>query len=59
MRMPFSPFRTKRPSEFQVRTPGHVGGLGFLPSDEHDVAKAVVVESGHGVEILRQEFTLA
>src|SRR5208282_4814020 len=36
-----------------------VSCLWFLPSDQHDVAKAVVMKPGHRVEILGQDFTLS
>jgi len=58
MRMPFSPRRTKRPSEFQVRTPATLVADGFS-GDQHDVAEAVGVESPHGSEVLGQHFTVA
>src|SRR5262249_44555961 len=37
--------------------PGDVGGIGLLPCDEQDVAKAVGVEFGHGGEVGGEHFT--
>jgi len=56
--MPSSPRFTKRPSEFHVLNPATLVASGFLASDQHDIAEAVVVKAAHRREILRQDFTL-
>jgi hypothetical protein len=54
-----SPRRTKRPSEFHVRTPATLVADGFCRAISIGVAKAVGVELGHGSEVLRQHLAVA
>ncbi len=46
------------PERIPATHSSHVGRLGLLVSNQHDVAEAVSVKTGHRSEILGEHFTL-